>query len=971
MNATTPTRHIFSILLIVATLILHTATSYALHPIVRNFPRKEYKAGTQNWDIAQDDNGVMYFANNNGLLTFDGNEWSVYPIKNHTNVRSLHYNSNDKRMYAGAFNELGYYCYDNHTHKLIFNSLKDKIAPDERNFTEIWNIHQLDDKIYFQGDHEVFEYNGDTILRYNFVHKIDVSGIVDRTLFIASQSDGIYSLSGKMFIKLPNSEIMHKQKVCAIIPYKDIVMFVTDFHGLYTFDGESVKPENNEASEFIKRNQAFCAATNEKKIVYGTVAGGIIVQELRNNTYTYINTYSGLQNNTILSIKFDNIGNIWLGLDKGIDYILDNSPIRNLFDSPNNIYGSGYASHIKGNTLYLGTNQGLYTTSYPIIDSPQPLKLELCMKSQVWSLTEIDGTLFCGNDQGAFVINGKNVQRISGTSGTWTFLELKHHPGHILGSSYLGLYILKKVNGQWLFSHYIKGFEQATGMIEEDNEGYIWLSHWINGIYRLKTNNTLDSITDVRLFDNTDGFATKQNNTLKRMGNEMIFSSENGFHIYDPATETIKPYERFNHLFGQHPNNTLRLYENERHEIWSVSSRYIGVAIRDQTGHLLLDTTSFRPLLNKLIIGFENLNFVDDSHLLISTEDGFSWVNMRRTTPRIDGRGVYIKDIYASNNNIDTLLYNNNCCTEETLKIPHKLNSLRFVCAWPEYREDEAIQYRYKLENYEDNWSAPLTNPSREYPMLRQGIYTLRIQAFNTYDSSVSETSISFEILAPWYSSTFAIIIYTIIALFLVYLLIHYIKIRSLKVAQAIKIQKEKELDEQEKRYLAEAQEKEREIVTLKNQQLEHDLRHKSQELSHTTMNLIRKNEIFLELISQLGKIYENVNNQTSSEKIAKQISHLQRQIQENIEHDNDWHKFEENFDLVYENFLKQLGRDYPQLNINDKRLCAYLKMGLSSKEIAPLLNMSVRSVEMTRYRLRKKMDLGHDVNLASFLQKL
>lgn len=168
--------------------------------------------------------------------------------------------------------------------------------------------------------------------------------------------------------------------------------------------------------------------------------------------------------------------------------------------------------------------------------------------------------------------------------------------------------------------------------------------------------------------------------------------------------------------------------------------------------------------------------------------------------------------------------------------------------------------------------------------MLRQGIYTLRVKAFNTYDSSVSETSITFEVLAPWYSGTIAIIIYNIILIILLYLFIRHIKLRSQKAAQAIKIEKDRELDEQKRIHLAEAQEKEREIVTLKNQQLEHD---------------------------------------------------------------------------------------YPQLNINDKRLCAYLKMGLSSKEIAPLLNMSVRSVEMTRYRLRKKMGLERETNLATFLQKI
>ena len=91
--------------------------------------------------------------------------------------------------------------------------------------------------------------------------------------------------------------------------------------------------------------------------------------------------------------------------------------------------------------------------------------------------------------------------------------------------------------------------------------------------------------------------------------------------------------------------------------------------------------------------------------------------------------------------------------------------------------------------------------------------------------------------------------------------------------------------------------------------------------------------------------------------------------IKENIQHDNIWQQFEENFDIVYDDFLKRLGEQYPQLTVSDKKMCAYLKMDLSSKEIAPLLNLTVRSVEMTRYRLRKKLGLSHENNLTEFLQ--
>jgi len=181
---------------------------------------------------------------------------------------------------------------------------------------------------------------------------------------------------------------------------------------------------------------------------------------------------------------------------------------------------------------------------------------------------------------------------------------------------------------------------------------------------------------------------------------------------------------------------------------------------------------------------------------------------------------------------------------------------------------------------------------------------------------------------------------------------------------------KEIELQEQKKHFDAETSEKKKEIKELKNQKLQYELRHKSQELASSTMNLIRKNEILLDIMENITKVSGDIKESKDSNTVLSRLNKMERTIKQNIENDNNWKRFEENFDLVYENFLKRLGDSYPDLNTSDKKLCAYLKMDLSSKDIAPLLNMSVRSIEMSRYRLRKKMDLDRDVNLSEFLQR-
>jgi DNA-binding CsgD family transcriptional regulator len=181
---------------------------------------------------------------------------------------------------------------------------------------------------------------------------------------------------------------------------------------------------------------------------------------------------------------------------------------------------------------------------------------------------------------------------------------------------------------------------------------------------------------------------------------------------------------------------------------------------------------------------------------------------------------------------------------------------------------------------------------------------------------------------------------------------------------------KEIEIQQQKKAFEEDTQAKKREIKELKNQQLQYELRHKSQELASSTMNLIRKNEMLLDIVETINKTTEDIRKNTDTTAILNRLSRVEKSIRQNIENDNNWKRFEENFDLVYENYLKRLGESYPELTVSDKKICAYIKMDLSSKDMAPLLNMSVRSIETNRYRIRKKLNLDREVNLSDFLQK-
>ena len=946
-------------------------TAFSNQPLVRNFTRSGYNAGTQNWAIAQDQSNTMYFANNFGLLVYDGKKWSTFPIRNGTNVRSI-LHTKDGRIYAATFNEFGYYL-ESENGQLEYYSLMNKLKKNSVNSNELYNILQGDKKIYFQSDKSIYQYDGNLITSYPFTAKIDVAAYVHNVLFVASSQKGVFMLNGKLFVRISGSELLINKKVCSILPLKDDkILFVTSFNGTFLFDGVSIIPYNTGIDDFLKKNQVFCATTNGKQLVFGTVQSGIAVQNIADENVTYVNTYSGLQNNTILSAAFDNQQNLWLGLDKGIDYVMLNCPVLNMFGT-NNLYGAGYTSLLKNNVLYFGTNQGLYSSSYPLSNNSLPVQLKLVkgMEGQVWCLNQIDNTLFCGDDQGAFIIYPDHSERIANLSGTWSFKHLKKHPDMILGCSYQGLFILKKAGVKWNFSHFIKGnFTETSPMFEEDETGNIWFSHWQKGLFRLHFNTIMDSITRVDLFDMKKGFPSNRNNTLFRISNELIFSSEHGFYFYNKKNDRMDPYDKWNKLFANTPSY-MRLHESTNGDVWCVSGKFVGLAKRTTGKNYLIDSLTYRILQTKIITGFEHFNFIDKDNLILATEDGFSWINTKQKIQLNNTFKVHLHKVIITNDAFSTA--SKNGYMEEiksSYAYNHNQNSIRFEFIAPEYRNEGIVQYSYMLENYDDSWSKFSNDNMKEYTHLPKGHYIFRIRAHDILESKDAVCSYSFTILPAWYESKIAFVIYFILFLIGIFILVMFINRRSRKGALDMERLKEIELNEQKKQHEAETSEKKKEIKELKNQQLQYELRHKSQELASSTMNLIRKNEILLEIMDNISKVSDEIKTSHDSVTVLSRLTKMERSIKQNIENDNNWKRFEENFDLVYENYLKRLGDMFPELNTSDKKLCAYLKMDLSSKDIAPLLNMSVRSVEMSRYRLRKKMELDREVNLGEFLQR-
>lgn len=963
------------ILLVVSVAVPFAAV--ASYPLVRNFQRLQYGAGSQNWSITQDQIGRMLFGNSDCVLLTDSRAWHKYYLSNYSTVRSLLFDGAE-RLYAGGSEEFGVF-ESGKPGDVSYRSLIPLLGKKRPGaIGEIWHIHKAGGEILFQGDHHIFRYNGSHIEVFGAPAKISTSNVIKGNLYVAIENRGLFYFNNGKFEETPGNDRLAGTRIVALLPMGHDVLVVTAFNGLFVLDGNTLRPLPTSIDNFLKENQVFCAASKGDIYAFGTVNCGVAILDRGTGDVSYANMDTGMQNNTVLSLFFDAGNNLWAGLDNGIDYILYNTPLSNL-NGVANVYGAGYSSRLYDSTLWLGTNQGLYATPYPFPDIPRPEPMRRVLNGQVWNLDEVDGSLFACCDGGLYFLDGAGFRKVEGVPGTWKVLPVpgevvrQYAPAdeslYILASTYDGFYLLRHAGSGWLSQGRVKGYDDIGGRFAIDKYGDIWISHWMKGVYRLRLDVADCRFVSSSFYNRNNGLPTDRDNFVNVLDGEPVIATEGGLSRFNRATGRIEPDTVLSGIFSYLPS--LHLYGNNSNGILAVNLKTIRNAYRDASGKYRIDSLTFAPITEKLIPGHDNFNFLSPRRIIVSNQDGFYDVNLDRQPDSIPMVPTFVSRVYAG---MDSMVYQASPGQplDGDLKLPYSLNSLRFEFVSPEYNSPDCVTYSYLLENYDNEWSPWTTSNSKEYTRLREGEYTLKIKSHNSYTGRDTMSEFHITIAPPWYRSIWAKIVYCLIISVLLWLLINFLRRSSARQARIIEERKEKELQTMRQAAREENLRKDYEIAALKSQQLEHDIKHKSEEISNITMNVVRKNEILLDIADRLTKIQEHQEVKAHrTPDVQRQLAKIQGVIRDNIGQDDHWKDFTNSFDQAYDNYTQKLRNMHAELSEGDLRICCYLRMGLSSKEIAPLLNISYRSVEMSRYRIRKKMGLTRDQNLTEYLQRL
>lgn len=925
---------------------LSRGSSIPFSPIVRSYSVSDYNAGIQNWSIAQDERGIMYIGNNKGLLEFDGSRWELHELPTKNIVRAVCIGE-DGKIFVGSFEEFGYFERDS-LDCLVYHSLKDEVKDFRFQNDEIWSIVPVQDEIVFQSFGSLFIYDGH-IVRGIRTKSLPLNLFqVGDTFYSQLINEGLSIFINDGFERLIDRKLLGDSDVMAGLPYDDGALLLTRNSGGFIYQhGKVVKWHTECDAELEKYTVNRAVMTKDSCYIIGTISNGVYAIDKKGRLLWKENTDSRLQNNTVLGLYCDADNNVWVALDEGIAYILNNSLVY-YYEPPYRKIGMIYDVLVKEDEAYVASNQGVYRMKSG--------KLELVpgLEEQAWYVKEWGNQILCGHNKGTFQIAGLQASLISDVRGAMCMREI-YHEGHplLLQGTYTFLNLYKEnASGVWSFLNSLGGFTHMVRGIEMDHRGNIWVKHLRKGLFRLRISQDLKRVEDLKMYmelgDVKDG-----NFSLFKINGRVVFSNGKAFYTYEDMTDSIISYEVMNEQLPE-----LKGINDVSHAggnmYWLVSGRMAYLVKCEMNVFQVEHRIPFSL--------FEGLSIEERAAMVYDKGSKSSYLCLNNAIARIDADSSLLykspvkRSLWVSGITVEAEWTGKKkqLSVQEENKIEAEFSTVCFSLCYPVYN-NYTYKVRYKLEGLNDQWVDNERSLEKKYTRLPFGSYVFKAEVYDG-NQILASTTLPFVILRPWYLSYWAISGYVLAGLILL-LLLQYI------VYQSVKKKKDRVIEQQRIAHQAEIEQQEKKIIELEKEQLEADLRFKSKELSGVVMTNIAHQEF-------LNSLKEEIQQQKlSGQYTRKNLDKLLALVNNNIVSDEEsWNMFQANFDRIHENFFRNLKQQYPDLTSGDLRFCALLRLNLPTKEIAKLLNISIRGVDAARYRLRKKFNLPQEDSLTDFM---
>lgn len=791
-------------------------------PLIRNYNYQEYHAHYQTWNATQSKDGIMFFANGDGLLTFDGKNWDVYNLPNEQFPRTLCM-SEDNKLYLGGDGCFGQMIVDSNG-KLKYKSLNKLIPSEYRKSFSVLKIISADSKIFVLTSNLLFiiseKKQTKVIKSENRFFDICISG----SNILLVQNRGFKLINSKNQSKNLDEEI----GIFNFFERNDTTFFVDLNYNIYFLDKNFKSIYYSHLDfDFKEYSIDYIYSYQNKYLILKSINNGLLILNYKGKKINNLNKNHGIISNNIYDIFTDKTQNIWLSTADGISYVEQNSPIRII----NNKFGIDFSTinsfNYFNNKIYFNSGIEYYSIDF----RKNGLDIQNIEQAigQTWSGIEIGNEIYLSHNQRILRIDKEGKIKIYGSkTNVWKIIQIPGNNKYLVGTS-TGL-LLYEYNGDSL--KYIKKLNQIDDPCREfifDSFGNLWLDADYKGIYKIKLNKDFE-IEKKEIYSKPNGLPLTNSMILFNWKDHLLISVYKTLYEYDYINDSIHVFHPIVDKYDYSGEKVLQLVSIDKNDVfwfeyYNNKFNYEVFALKNINGEFKEIYPFSRRLMN---FSLSSSYVYDKNYNVITTNNGLVLLNTKQEvdTENEKYQTIINKVLIIPNDSIVFYGYsftsnpekiNTNQSKDNELTLKFKYNNIRFQYSATYYTNSENTLFRYKLINYDKEWSSWTFDTKKDYTNLPPGKYIFTVEAKNIVNKISYPAYFNIYIKSPWYRSVYAYIFYFIFIIFLLIMIVKYftysLKKKNEKLEKIVEertselVQKNTELEQQTEEIITQTEE--------------------------------------------------------------------------------------------------------------------------------------------------------------------
>ena len=735
-------------------------------PIIHNYSAKDYKAGPQVWSVLQDKRGMMYIASSSGaILEFDGVTWRKIFHQSST-VRSLAMDDSGT-VYVGLEADFGYLAPDA-AGSLQYVSLLDKVPEADRDFTDVWQILPTPQGVFFRSYQRLFRWDGNRMQVWTAGagQRFQALSMVRGHVYTAQGGVGLEEIVGDELRPAPGGDAYKNSVKLFLHPYDNGQILISARNELLTlYDGQKSTPFKTGADDYFKNHQAYTSTLlNDGAICVTFLDGGAVILEHDGRLRQVLDKGAGLLSSQTLSAYQDRDGGLWIGSDAGVSRVELNSPITILARD-----GSFDAVRYKG-SVYGSTIDSTAVARIDFDEQTNRPKITLLHgPSQGWLFDDFKDPANHANEQ-LLIATSEGVMRVEGDNlvpampkvhgpaeaGPIVLTSIKD-PARVFIGHTDGVGSMRWNGSSWVDEGRLPNTNYQAGNLAEEADGTLWVSGTTGSILRIHVAPTGMRDSKVEVIGDQAGLPRGSNNVSVIDGQVYVtLGRSKNIYRWDPSTAKFVVDNRFLLPINE-PDANAFLVPIDKNHFWSQTgssnTSRLGQYSRQADGSWKLEEDAYRELnrFNVFIIEPDG-----DGAYLITGESLIRFDS--KATPTAPQ--PFSTEVRQVKSGTQIVFGGMTAAGAPALRLAPGTSDLHFQFAALNYGSPTETQYQYLLVGVDKDWSPWDKQKEANYSGLGPGDYRFRVRSKADDGRLGEEGTFAFTILAPWYRTTTALVIY-------------------------------------------------------------------------------------------------------------------------------------------------------------------------------------------------------------------